>query len=255
MTEPVLAVSGLRKTYRVATGPDVQALKGVSFSIDEGETVGLVGGSGSGKSTTARCVLQLERPDTGSVLFSGTDLCTLRGRRLRHQRRGMQLVFQDPLSSLDPRWTAAQTVEEPLRATGMVPAKRAERVTEALSIVGLGGAAHKHPHELSGGQAQRVAIARSVAGYPRLLICDEATSALDVSIQAQILNLLRDLQRAFGLALLFISHDLGVVRAVCHRVLVMQDGLIIEEGETSAVMSSPEHEYTERLVAAVSGEW
>ncbi|MGH8944577.1 MAG: ABC transporter ATP-binding protein [Acidimicrobiia bacterium] len=252
---PVLAVGELSKSYRSARGEETVAVQNVSFAIQPAESVGLVGASGSGKSTTARCILQLEKPDRGVVEFEGVDLCRLQGEALRKRRRGMQAVFQDPLSSLDPRWSAIRTVAEPLEAAGMAAEERRRMVEEALWRVGLGKEGARKPHELSGGQAQRVAIARAIVARPRLLVCDEATSALDVSIQAQILELLRELRDELGLAMLFISHDLGVVREICDRALVMRTGSIVEHGTIDQVLGRPVQPYTRQLVAAAGPDW
>jgi ABC-type glutathione transport system ATPase component len=253
--EPLLAIRGLRKSYQPRRGEVVRAVVDVNVEVAPGEAVGLVGASGAGKSATAKCVLQLERADGGSVFFRGMDLRTLRGKRLRRHRNGMQVVFQDPISSLDPRWGIYRIVSEPLQSHRLHPDEVRLRVRDTLRLVGLEHEADRRPHELSGGQAQRAAIARAVVGRPQLLICDEATSALDVSIQAQIINLLKDLQQRLDLAMLFISHDLGVVRALCARVYVMQDGRIVERGTTQQVLDQPASEYTQQLVAAASRRW
>ncbi|MBI1847984.1 MAG: ABC transporter ATP-binding protein [Candidatus Rokubacteria bacterium] len=258
--EPLLEVRNLTKRFPVGGGlfggaPGVvRAVDGVSFSIARGETLGLVGESGCGKTTTGRCILQLERPTSGSVLFEGRDLTTLDETALRDVRRRIQVIFQDPYSSLNPRMTIGAIVGEPLAVHRIVPeaAARARRVRDLLSRVGLlPQHARRYPHELSGGQRQRVGIARALAMEPALVICDEPVSALDVSIQAQIINLLEDLQAEFGLTYLFIAHDLAVVRHISDRVAVMYLGRIVEITDRKALYDDPLHPYTKALLAAV----
>lgn len=257
--EVLLRVRGLRKTFPLRGGflgrsrGEVVAVDGVDLEVRAGETLGLVGESGSGKTTTGRCILRLIEPTAGSVEVAGTDVLALRGRELRQFRRTMQIVFQDPYGSLNPRMTVADALEEPLAVHGLGDrAWRAARVRELLDQVGLAEAhARRFPHEFSGGQRQRIGIARALALGPRLLVADEPVSALDVSIQAQVLNLLGDLQRELDLALLFIAHDLGVVEHISHRVAVMHRGRILEEGPTETVVGSPQHPYTRQLLAAV----
>jgi oligopeptide transport system ATP-binding protein len=257
---PLLEVTGLRKWFPVRRGlgrrgpaDHVKAVDDVSFSISEGETLGLVGESGSGKSTTGYTILQLLKPTGGSVRFEGTELTTLKGAPLRRMRRQMQIIFQDPYSSLDPRLTVEKIVSDPLDVHGVGDrASRRLRVRELLELVGFDPAhAHRYPHEFSGGQRQRIGIARALALEPKLLICDEPVSALDVSIQAQILNLLNDLQRDLGLTYLFIAHDLAVVRAVSDRIAVMRRGKIVELGDADDVYRDPQDPYTQALLAAV----
>jgi oligopeptide/dipeptide ABC transporter ATP-binding protein len=260
MGETLLEVRDLVKHYPVSAGlfgrqvGVVRAVDGVSFTIRRGETLGLVGESGCGKTTTGRCVLQLERPTSGSVLFEGQELTTLSPGALRSVRRRIQVIFQDPYSSLNPRMTVGQIVGEPLAVHGLVrePAARVARVHELLTQVGLlprhDG---RYPHQLSGGQRQRVGIARALAMEPSLIICDEPVSALDVSIQAQIINLLEDLQRDLGLTYLFVAHDLSVVRHISDRVAVMYLGKIVEVADRQALYEAPRHPYTKALLSAV----
>jgi len=234
----------------------VQAVSGVSFDVHPGETLGIVGETGSGKSTLARCVLQAPRPASGSVTFRGTDLTTLHGTALLKARRHLQMMFQDPFGSLDPKWTVRTLVEEPLIAyrTGDRAARR-QRVAEVLELVGLDPAVHgrRRPRELSGGQAQRVAIARAVALSPALLICDEPVSSLDVLIQAQVLNLFEQLRAELGLSYLFIAHDLALVKQVSDRVAVMYLGKLCEVGPGEMVYRKPLHPYTRALLDSVPG--
>ena len=231
----------------------MRAVDDVSFEIRQGETLGLVGESGSGKSTTGYAILQLTRPTSGSIRFEGRELVGLSPGELRPIRRRMQIIFQDPYSSLDARMTVGDIVAEPLRVHRV--GDRAElrrRVHELLDNVGIEPAhAGRYPHEFSGGQRQRIGIARALALSPKLLICDEPVSALDVSVQAQILNLLNDLQEALGLTYLFIAHDLAVVRLMSDRIAVMRAGRIVETGDAEAVYTAPSHPYTKALLAAV----
>ena len=231
----------------------VDAVAGVSFDIAGGETLGLVGESGSGKSTTGFCILQLMRPTSGSVRFEGRELTELGGEELRRVRRNAQIVFQDPYSSLDPRMTVGNIVAEPLVVHGVGTRRdRRARVRELLDVVGFDPVyVNRYPHEFSGGQRQRIGIARALALSPRLIVCDEPVSALDVSIQAQIINLLKDLQSEFGLAYLFIAHDLAVVRSVSDRIAVMHRGRIVETGPANEVYERPKEEYTKALLASV----
>ncbi len=260
MSAPLLEVEHLSRGFTIRRGllvaravGRVNAVDDVSFTLARGETLGIVGESGSGKSTTARLVLRLLDPSAGRIRFDGTDITALTGAPLRHFRRRMQIVFQDPFASLDPRQTVEQIVGEPLllHRPGSAAARR-DRVGELLSLVGLSAAqARRYPHEFSGGQRQRIGIARALAAEPELIVCDEPVSALDVSIQAQVLNLLRDLQDRLGIAYLFITHDLAVVRHVAHRVAVMRQGRIVELAETEALFAAPADPYTRGLVAAM----
>jgi oligopeptide transport system ATP-binding protein len=258
--EPLLVVSDLTKHFPVKEGMlvsrrvgEVKAVDGVSFEIPEGKTLGLVGESGSGKSTTGYCVLQLIKPTSGSVRFLGQELTELPRGQVRKLRREMQIVFQDPYSSLDPRMTVGGIVAEPLivHRVGSRGSRKA-RVRELLDVVGFDPTfVNRYPHEFSGGQRQRIGIARALALNPKLIVCDEPVSALDVSIQAQILNLLKDLQDEFGLTYLFIAHDLAVVRAMSDRIAVMNRGVLVELGPAEEVYSNPKEEYTKALIAAV----
>jgi ABC-type oligopeptide transport system ATPase subunit len=231
----------------------VEAVAGVSFDIEAGKTLGLVGESGSGKSTTGFCIRQLLRPTSGSVRFDGQELTELEGEELRRVRRDAQIVFQDPYSSLDPRMTVGNIVSEPLVVHKVGSRRdRQVRVRELLDVVGFDPTyVNRYPHEFSGGQRQRIGIARALALSPRLIVCDEPVSALDVSIQAQIINLLKDLQREFNLAYLFIAHDLAVVRSVSDRIAVMHRGHIVETGPANEVYERPKEDYTKALLAAV----
>ena len=254
--EPVLRVRDLRKTYRVRGSTDVvRAVDGVSFDVHRGETLGIVGESGCGKSTTARLVVRLETPTSGSIELGGTDLAGLDGRALRAARRRVQLVFQDPQASLNPRLDVGRTLTEVLqvhRLGGGTTAGRQRRVEELLSMVGLPGAlAGRYPHQLSGGQRQRVGIARALAVEPEVLVLDEPISALDVSVQSEVMNLLTRLREELGLSYVFISHDLGMVRHVSDRIAVMYLGRIVELGRWKQVSDAPLHPYTAALQDAV----
>lgn len=232
----------------------VKAVDDVSFAIRRGETLGLVGESGCGKTTIGRCLLRLETPTDGQIRFEGHPIAGLSGREALNYRREVQAVFQDPFSSLNPRMSVGDIISEPIRIhdRGMNFAGRALRVSELLELCGLPASlADRYPHEMSGGQRQRVGIARALALRPEFIVCDEAVSALDVSIQAQIIRLLEDLREEFGLTYLFIGHDLSVVRHICHRVAVMYLGKIVEIGDCDAIFSDPRHPYTKALLDAV----
>lgn len=266
---PLLEVRGLKQHFEQRSGwlarrkRVVRAVDGVDLAMQPGEVLGLVGESGCGKTTLGRCVLYLVKPTAGEVIFDGQNLLTLDAVAMHGVRREMQVVFQDPLSSLDPRFSVEEAVAEPLRThTSLSRPERRERVLALLEDVGL-GAQHldRYPHELSGGQCQRVALARALALHPRLLVLDEPTSALDVSVQAQIISLLVELKEAYKLTYLLISHDLGVVRYISDRIAVMYLGKMAEVGPTQAVFESPRHPYTKALLASVpipeprSREW
>ena len=233
---------------------DIKAVDGVSFDIRRGETLGLVGESGCGKTTTGRCILQLYKPTRGGVLFEGQDLTRLKGGQLRRFRRRMQMIFQDPYSSLDPRQNAGSIIGEPLIVHKMTNSRSEyrEQVSELLSVVGLNPSmANRFPHEFSGGQRQRIGVARALAVRPSLIVCDEPVSALDVSIQAQVINLLEDLQEQFNLTYLFIAHDLSVVRHISDRIAVMYLGKIMELADRTELYENPLHPYTKALLSAV----
>lgn len=247
MTAPLLEVRGLGQRYGGR-----QVLRDIAFTLPAGESLGVIGESGAGKSTLARLLMALERPRDGRVLWSGEDVNALPAAARRALRSRVQMVFQDPYGSLDPRWRVGRSVMEPLASRAMTEAQRLARVAEVLIAVGLEpDAALRFPHQFSGGQRQRLAIARALSTQPRLIVADEPLSALDVSVQAQILNLLRELQRSRGLSYLFITHNIGVVEYIADEVAVMQAGRIVEAGRCDAVLGSPTQAYTRTLLAAV----
>ena len=257
----LLQVENLVRHYRLprehllARAPVVQALQGVSFTLQAGRSLGVVGESGSGKSTLARLVMALEAPTAGRVLMAGQDLARLDAAALRRARTDFQMVFQDPFGSLDPRQTVGRIVAEPLAAQGHVaPGVQRDRVVAMLDAVGLRATdASKYPHEFSGGQRQRIAIARALVTTPKLIVADEPVSALDVSVQAQVLNLMQDLQDSLGVTYLFISHDLAVVDLVCDEVLVLYRGRVVEQGSPETLFRAAAHPYTRALMDAVPG--
>ncbi|HEX8752315.1 MAG TPA: ATP-binding cassette domain-containing protein [Solirubrobacterales bacterium] len=258
--EPLLEVNDLVKHFPVKSGilidrevDQVRAVDGVSFSIPRGQTLGLVGESGSGKSTACRAVLQLIRPTSGSVRFDGQEIAGLSRRQMRPLRRQMQMIFQDPYASLNPRKRIGQIVGDPLKRQGVASGSDLrKRVQELLERVGLSSEHYnRFPHEFSGGQRQRIGIARALALQPKLVVADEPVSALDVSIQAQIINLLDDLQDEFGLTYLFVAHDIGVVRHISDRIAVMHNGKIVEQGTADQICEHPSDPYTKKLLDAV----
>jgi ABC-type glutathione transport system ATPase component len=247
---PLLEVVGLSKSYLDRDGRRVEAVRDVSFAVGAGEVVGIVGESGCGKTTLARTVMRLMEPTVGRILIDGEDFAAKRGRALKAARRDIQMVFQDPFGSLNPRHTIGTIVGEPLVVHGEAGVR--DRVAELLAMVGLpADSAGRYPHEFSGGQRQRIAIARALALKPRLIVADEPVSALDVSIQSQIINLIAELKAKLGLAMIFISHDLSVIRHVSDHVCVMKDGVFVETGPTEAIFAAPAHEYTRELLAAI----
>ncbi len=258
--EPLLEVTDLVKHFPIKRGilidrevDQVRAVDGISFSVEPGQTLGLVGESGSGKSTACRAILNLTRPTSGSVRFEGEEIAGLGRRRMQPLRRQMQMIFQDPYASLNPRKRIGQIVGDPLKRQGVASGGELKRrVQELLDRVGLSPEHYnRFPHEFSGGQRQRIGIARALALQPKLVIADEPVSALDVSIQAQIVNLLDDLQDEFGLTYVFVAHDIGVVRHISDRIAVMHDGKIVEQGTADQVCERPTDAYTKKLLAAV----
>ena len=257
----LVSVRGLKKYFPITRGiliqreiGSVKAVDDVSFDIYKGETLGLVGESGCGKTTTGRTMLQLYRPTGGEVWFDGVDLTRIKGQTLRQMRQRIQMIFQDPYASLNPRWTIARIVGESLRVHKIITGNLAqdERIKQLLELVQLNPSQlNRYPHEFSGGQRQRIGVARALASNPDFIVCDEPISALDVSIQAQVVNLLEDLQSQFGLTYLFIAHDLSMVRHICDRVAVMYLGIIVEIGQRDELYDHPLHPYTKALLSAV----
>lgn len=259
MQEPILEVKNLKKYFPIKKGlllrevGQVKAVDDVSFSVRRGETLGLVGESGCGKSTLGRAIIRLYEPTAGEVQFKSKNFLSLKGPELRKIRRDMQMIFQDPAASLDPRMTVAQILAQPFSIHGMLDSSEREaKVRQLLETVGLRAShANRYPHEFSGGQKQRICIARALALEPSLIICDEPVSALDVSIQAQILNLMKDLQEKFNLTYVFISHDLSVIEHLCDRIAVMYLGKIVEVATREELFRNPQHPYTQALIAAI----
>lgn len=257
--KPLLEVTNLKKHFPIKKGlllkevGSVKAVDGVNFQIMPGETLGLVGESGCGKSTLGRTLIRLYEPTEGQILFQGKDFCSVKGEELRKTRKDIQMIFQDPFASLDPRMTIAQILAEPFKVHNLFTQKeREDKVKELMEIVGLKTSyLNRYPHEFSGGQRQRISIARSIMLNPQLVIADEPVSALDVSIQAQILNLMEDLQEKFNLTYLFISHDLSVVEHICDRIAVMYLGKIVELATREELFSNPQHPYTQALIEAI----
>ncbi|MCD5324174.1 MULTISPECIES: ABC transporter ATP-binding protein [Pontibacillus] len=257
--QPLLDVRNLKQYFDIKGGVlgrtvnHVKAVDGIDFQIYEGETVSIVGESGCGKSTTGRAILRLDNPTSGEIEFNGQDLASLSKRQMRDVRKDLQVIFQDPFASLNPRQTVGRIVEEGMSILNSVPKKdRKKRTVELLEQVGLNAdVVNRYPHEFSGGQRQRIGIARALAINPKLIVCDEAVSALDVSVQAQVLNLLKKLQREYNLTFLFISHDLGVVRHISDRIIVMYLGKIVEVGDKKSVFENPQHPYTKALLSAI----
>jgi oligopeptide transport system ATP-binding protein len=256
----LVRVKQLKKHFPITQGTIIQrqvgavrAVDDITFDIYKGETLGMVGESGCGKTTTGRTILQLYRPTEGKVIFDGVDLTTTKDKTLRKMRRRMQMIFQDPYASLNPRWTISRIISEPMRVHKLNSGKASlERVKELLNLVNLNTLyVNRYPHEFSGGQRQRIGIARALASDPEFIVCDEPISALDVSIQAQVVNLLEDLQHRFGLTYLFIAHDLSMVRHICNRVAVMYLGVIVELASRDELYENPLHPYTQALLSAV----
>lgn len=258
--EVLVEVRDLKKFFPITRGILIQrqvgavrAVDGISFEIRRGETLGLVGESGCGKTTAGNTILHLYRPTAGQVVFDGIDLTQQKGHQLRKMRRRMQMIFQDPYTSLNPRWTVGRIIGEPMRVHQMYDRKgRIRRVEELLDLVQITRAhLNRYPHEFSGGQRQRIGVARALASAPDFVVCDEPVSALDVSIQAQVVNLLQELQERMGLTYLFIAHDLGIVRHMCERVAVMYCGVIVELADRKALYQNPVHPYSQALLSAV----
>ena len=253
MNTPLLEVRNLKKYFKTPRGM-LHAVDDVSFSIEKGHTLGIVGESGCGKTTTGRCILRLVEPTSGEIFFEGKDIMRMKGSELKHMRKDMQIIFQDPFSSLDPRYTINQALSETLRINKIRTGKKAieDRVLELMETVGLAERLiNTYPHELDGGRRQRIGIARALAMEPKFIVCDEPVSALDVSIQAQILNLLEDLQEKLGLSYIFITHDLAVVNHFADEIAVMYLGQIVEKAPTQELFDNPMHPYTQALLSAI----
>lgn len=259
MSSPLLEVKNLKKHFPVKSGGliskqknPVKAVDGVSLYVNKGETLGLVGESGCGKSTAGRAILKLHEPTSGEIIFKGQNITDVRGEKLRKLRSEMQLIFQDPYASLNPRKTIEQIITEPMRIFNVPKRERQKKLVRLMDVVGLSSyQKQRYPHEFSGGQRQRIGIARSLALDPDLVICDEPVSALDVSIQAQVINLMEDLQQEFDLTYIFIAHDLSIVHHISDRVAVMYLGQIVEVGEVGELFKNPKHPYTQALLSAI----
>lgn len=254
MSEPLIQVNGLKKFFNVGGGKVLKAVNDINFSIQKGETLGLVGESGCGKSTAGRTILRLYEPTAGSVLFEGQDIYKLSSGKMKAKRRDMQMIFQDPYASLNPRFTVTDIIGEALDIHGLAGSRkeRKKRVEDLLDMVGLNpDHATRYPHEFSGGQRQRIGIARALAVNPKFIICDEPISALDVSIQAQVVNLLTELQNKLGLTYLFVAHDLSMVKHISDRVAVMYLGRMVELASSEELYSNPLHPYTQSLLSAI----
>ncbi len=253
MSDPILEVRNLKKYFKTSRGM-LHAVDDISFTIERGKTLGLVGESGCGKSTTGRAILRLIEPTSGEVIFEGVDICKLSGEQMRKKRKDMQIIFQDPFSSLDPKKTVNQIIAEPIRENRIIrdKHKREDRVLELMETVGLAERLiNTYPHELDGGRRQRIGIARALAMEPKIIICDEPVSALDVSIQAQILNLLKELQESMGLTYIFITHDLAAVNHFSDDITVMYLGKIVEKAPVEDLFTNPIHPYTRALLSAI----
>ena len=253
MADTILEVSGLKKYFKTPRGM-LHAVDNINFSIERGKTLGIVGESGCGKSTTGRCILRLIEPTEGKVIFNGTDVRSLNKNQLRHMRREMQIIFQDPFSCLNPRKTVSQAIAEPLIEHKICKSKKEldDRITELMELVGLAPRLYNaYPHELDGGRRQRIGIARALALEPKFIVCDEPVSALDVSIQAQVLNLLQDLQEKLGLTYIFITHDLSVVKHLSDDIAVMYLGQLVEKAPAEELFANPVHPYTKALLSAI----
>ena len=253
MSEPLLQVDHLKKYFKSAKGT-VHAVDDVSFTIEKGKTLGVVGESGCGKSTLGRTIIRLQEPTEGTVLFEGKNISALNQKELWKQRREMQMIFQDPFSSLNPRMTISQTIEEPLKLYGLCADKesRQKRVAELMDTVGLARRLYNtYPHELDGGRRQRIGIARALALQPKFIVCDEPVSALDVSVQAQVVNLIQDLQKELNLTYMFITHDLSVVHHISDDIMVMYLGQVIEKAPAEVLFANPVHPYTQALLSAI----
>jgi len=250
----LLTIDRIDKSFHSFPNPPAQVLHGVTFTVDRGEAVGLVGESGSGKSTIARCLLALTKPEAGTITYDGIDVAHAKGENLRRLRREVQMVFQDPYGSLNPRMTVEELIGEGLLVHKLEPtaAARRKRVAEMMEMVGLNpNDMQRYTRSFSGGQRQRIAIARALVIHPRVLVCDEPVAALDVSVQAQVINLLQDMQKRLNLAIVFVAHDLAVVRHLCEKIVVLHKGVVVEQGPRDAIFDHPQADYTRSLLGAV----